>query len=183
MTLSSFHKLLALTLVLWGSSLCSSVAAHQDLQGNYTITRIKSDSHKNVNLNASRYTFEISYQGNTTHGASIYLFGVTIGNIIGGTMTVNKANATIRETSSWSTRMYPGPRLYKIELALLDVIGEANQLEHKNNNTLVVRGSGGTLTLRRQRRRKPPKNGHAAVAAMPKNEGNKRGMALRRGSN
>ena len=153
MRAASTHKSLLLRTFVVLSCLCSALvvaSSLSDLQGTYRMARLVNASRDAIDLGNATYEFTLDLDRTNANGMSVYSFGVTIGNVIAGTMVLDEANGTVTNTLGWSTRMYPGPELYAIEVALLEVIGHAKTFGQRfENNTLVFFGrEGGTLVLR-----------------------------------
>ena len=146
--LASTHKSLLLQTLVVLSCLCSAIGTPHDLQGTYRIARLLNATRDSINLGNETFTFKLDFDHKTANG-SFYSFGTTIGNVIAGSLVLDEGTGTVSDTMSWSTRMYPGPELYAIEVALLDVIDQAAIFKQRfENNTLVLTGRGGTLVLR-----------------------------------
>ncbi|GKY92293.1 hypothetical protein MPSEU_000200400 [Mayamaea pseudoterrestris] len=148
-----FHPMtLLLIAIVLLSFIGSTALANNDIQGNYTLAKLVDADDNRISLHRRKYIFTLESQESTTSNNSTtsYSFGITIGNSIGGSMVVDEAaNGTITDMMSWSTRMYPGRRLYKIEVALIDALDQAKRLERKTKYSIVLAGPGGSLTLRR----------------------------------
>jgi hypothetical protein len=159
------HKKLLLYVFILCCLCCTILAQEGLLQGNYTLAKIVDAQQAIVPLHGKSYTFSLHFQNATTNG-SVYLYGIVIGNSIGGSMDLDETNGTVTDTTSWSTKMYPGRRLSKIETALLNAVDQANMFEERNKFTLVLSGDGGSFTLKRDGHGKTSKRKENATMGM-----------------
>jgi heat shock protein HslJ len=136
------------------SSMAATVSTHH-YEGLYRLTHIVDTTVGEVPI-PSDGTYTIQMRPSTT-GLNQYDIGIKIGNSMGGSATITPSTTTNQDMEDAitigglrSTMMMPPPELYRIEVALSDLLPSATSIQIENDIVLTIKGSKGSVQATRQ---------------------------------
>jgi hypothetical protein len=131
-------------------SLLTSTMAVSNYEGVYSLTKVLDANMGEIPIPSG--DFKVRMQAGKV--ANQYDMGVKLGNMMGSSVTVTDSDVSNKDavtiSGMRSTMMMPPENIFKVEVALSDILPAANLIHlEDNDNLLVIEGPKGTVQCTR----------------------------------